>query len=60
MAAKSTISSKRAATSRLRRPRSAPARKTFSRPERSGWNPAKSSIMGLTRPSTATVPPSAG
>ena len=54
--ANATISSKRAAISRLDRPSIMPLMKTFSRPEISGWKPAPSSISADTRPFTSTVP----
>ena len=48
--AKSTISSKRAVMSRLVRPRIEPLRKTFSRPDSSGWKPEPSSRRAATFP----------
>src|SRR5437879_4393259 len=54
--AKRTIASKRDATSRRGRPRMEALRKTLSRPDSSGWNPAPSSSRAETRPSTMMSP----
>ena len=54
--AKSTIASKRSASSLRVRPSMIALIATFSRPEISGWKPAPSSISAETRPSTTRLP----
>ena len=53
------ISSRRFAMSACERPRNAPFRNTFSRPDRSGWNPAASSSRPKTLP-LAIIRPDVG
>ena len=52
----SMISSSRVRISRRDIPRMIPLTKMFSRPEKSGWNPAPSSSSAEIRPCTSTVP----
>ena len=54
--AKSTISSNRASSCFFVRPRIAPLRYTFSRPDSSGWKPAPSSRSAEILPLDAIVP----
>ena len=56
MPAKSTMSSKRARSSFCFRPRMAPFRNTFSRPDSSGWKPAPSSSRADILPVTCDGP----